>query len=253
MGLLPEFKEAFTYTKSMLQRPRELLYLIIITIIPILDFAALGYCTKILREDLSSKTPPKIGSLVELLVPGLKVLVLVFVWALIIFIVGSILGIDVLGGISLLIMNPKFAFASGENLAYDAVNLGGLAVVTYLFGLIAIMSIVNMVKQGSFLKAIDFKAIISKIGKIGWVTYLEFVFSALVVGTICSLIVGAVMDFVDFRGIVGIFADVAIIVTLISFVFVLPIIFYAKTASRLYDNSLEKPRIPNQSEPQAIN
>ena len=189
---------------------------------------------------MSSKTPPKIGSLVELLVPGLKVFVLVFVWALIIFIVGSILGIDVLVGIP---------FASGENLAYDVVNLGGLAVVTYLFGLIAIMSIVNMVKQGSFLKAVDFKAVISKIGKIGWVTYLEFVFSVLVVGTVCWLIVRAVMDFVDF----GIFADVAIIVTLISFVFVLPIIFYAKTASRLYDNSLEKPGIPNQSEPQAIN
>ena len=49
------------------------------------------------------------------------------------------------------------------------------------------------------------------------------------------------MEFVDFRGMTGLVIDVLILAVLASFIFVLPVLFFSKAFSLLYDSVPAEP------------
>jgi len=218
--------------------------LIILTIIPFVDFMCLGYLSRILHEGSAAKTPPKVEKLTDTFLAGFKIAVIGLIWVIIIFIIGEILGMDVLGVLASIYLELTVAFSSASNFMHWVIDDLEFLILVYLIGLLALMSLVNMVKRDSLLKAFDIKAIIGKIQSIGWVKYFELVFTFIVVVVIGGFIVGLIMSFVNFRGGVGIIVDLGIMLVLMSFVYILPIIFFSKTFSSIYDKAPDMPSPP---------
>lgn len=233
MTMLDELKESFSYTKYLFQRPRELLTLILISIIPLLDFITVGFLGKILKDDLTSKSVPKFEKFGELFIFGLKIMVLVVVWLVVIFILTSIVGLEPFSALMVLLLSPGTR-------RYYMLPLIGFLVVVFIFGLFALMSIVNMVKQGSFMKAFDLQGILNRIQNIGWPKYIAFVLCYFIVALIEALIVGSIMGFVSIRGHYGLYLELLLCVVLMSILFVLPAIIFTRTIGVLYDKAAAK-------------
>lgn len=173
MNLSDVIFSAFDYARGFFSRFLDWLILLILTIIPIVDFIAIGYYGKVVRDNPASKTPPKLEGYGDMFVSGLKVFVVALIYAIPEFIIAILLiapflALAVFSGVSLL-ANPLAYMVS--LLPYIAI----ISVVALIIGIIELMGIVHMFKTGSFGKAFAFGEILQIIGKIGWLRYLAFV------------------------------------------------------------------------------
>lgn len=229
MSLSDDLSEASQYTGGIFQRIGDLLILFVISIIPIVDFIALGYYARVLRDYPSSRTPPKLEGYADLFTEGLKIFVVAFIWAIMIVIVSVIIAIPfislaVLGALA----NPNI-FTTTQWIPLLAPFIAIFVVIAFFSGIIAFMGVVHMVKKNSFGKAFAFREIFDAIGKIGWLRYLAsfvvfFVILA-IVGTITSALgpIGWVVS---------------------AFLSVLVGLFVARTVGLLYDKAEGIPTPP---------
>jgi hypothetical protein len=223
MSLSDDLTEASQYTGGIFKRLGDLLILFIISIIPIVDFIALGYYARILRDNPSSKTPPKLEGYMDMFIEGLKIIVVAIIWAIIIGIIAVLVAIPfiALAALGGLLTDPLSIMTSAWILVL-APFLVIFGIIAFLLGIIAFMGIVHMVKNNSFGKAFAFREIFNMIDKIGWLRYLAFFVVLFLAGAVVSAISGA-------AGPVG--------WVISAFLSVLVGVFFSRTIGLLYDKA----------------
>jgi hypothetical protein len=173
--------DSINYAKLLFADLGKLLILIILDIIPIVNFVVVGYFGEVIKEPKDSKQLPPLENYVELWIQGLKI-----VCASIIFMI-----------IPLLLAAPTLFLLVFSWLSVPILPIvGGILAILFLavgvllaffLATILAMAIVNMLKKDRFSEALAFGDILAIIQKIGWGSYLVW----LLVIFVCSIIMAA--------------------------------------------------------------
>jgi len=157
--------DAIEYTKGLFTDLARLVILIVLDIIPIVNFIVIGYFARCVKESPASRKPPKIADYGDLWVQGAKI----FLVSLVYMIIPAILFIPVI----------LMTFAWGLFWGFLAFNwplIVALAVVgliiSFLSTLILAMAIVNMIKKDDLGKAFALSEILDVIKRVGWGNYI---------------------------------------------------------------------------------
>ena len=190
MNLGDNFSDSFEYTKKLFSDIGRLIIIIVLSIIPIVDWIVIGYQAKVLKESPGTGTPPKLENYGELFVNGAKVFFATFIYMLIpliLIIVGAA------GTFSGLMSMQATALA-------PALLVGGTGLLILLIGIIlAVLLLIllgvgmaHMIKTGKFGKAFAFGEIFGIIRGIGWGKYLGWIIITVVISGILVGISGAI-------------------------------------------------------------
>jgi hypothetical protein len=183
MRLSENFGNSFDYARKLLSDGSRIILLIVLDLIPIVNWILLGYGGRVLREAPSSEYPPKLENYASMFIDGAKI----FFGTLIYMAVPIVL--IVLGAHSLVESS-----AMGEGVASSLLT-GGAGVLALLVGLVLCfillvllgVGIAHMVKSGKFSKFFAFGEILRIINGIGKVKYFGWV---ILTGLIALLISG---------------------------------------------------------------
>jgi len=184
MDLGENLSNSFDYAKKMFSEAARLIILVVLDIIPIVNWIVIGYEARVLKESPGIGVPPKLEKYGELFVEGAKVVIASFIYLL----VPTIL--IILGGIS-----TFSGVYSLQNQAMGAsMMLGGMGAVLLVVGIIlAILLLIilsvgvaHMIKTGKFGKAFAFGEILDIIRGIGWGKYLGWIVIVVVIGAVIS-------------------------------------------------------------------
>jgi len=177
MKLEDNLRDSFSYAAQLFRRVGRLILLIVLNIIPIVNFIVLGYFARVVKESPGSREPPPLERYGDLWVSGAKV----FVASLVYVIVPA-----VLIGIGYASMTLRaFLPLMGLGILGVSMLVAG-AVLMFLVMIVAIMAIVNMVKTGRIGGAFEFSRIFSVIRGVGWGTYIAWILVIFVIGLIIS-------------------------------------------------------------------
>jgi hypothetical protein len=190
MNLGDNFSDSFEYTKKLFSDIGRLIIIIVLSIIPIVDWIVIGYQAKVLKQSPGTGTPPKLENYSELFVNGAKVFFATFIYMLIpliLIIVGAA------GTFSGLMSMQATALA-------PALLVGGTGLLILLIGIIlAVLLLIllgvgmaHMIKTGKFGKAFAFGEIFGIIRGIGWGKYLGWIIITVVISGILVGISGAI-------------------------------------------------------------
>ena len=190
MNLSENLSNSFNYAKKLSADGGRLVTLIVLNVIPLVNWIVLGYAAHVLREAPASEAPPKLEKYGNLFADGAKVTfasLLYMIVPLVLLIIGGVsMGAGILGN--------------------ESINLvsAGLGVVLLLVGLCLAfvfliflgVGIAHMVKTGKFGKAFAFGEILSIIGRIGWGKYIGWA----IVTAIIAFVVGALANSIPYVG-----------------------------------------------------
>lgn len=197
MNLSDNLNKAGSFTGKVFSDIGNLILLIVLNIIPIVNFIVLGYMAKIVREDPDE--PPKLGDYGKLFVDGLLVLIAGIIYAIVPIIL-IVAGVFMTGfgyfGIGR-VTSPLTLLAGG------VLAIAGL-VLLFIFMIFGIMAIGNMIRSGmNFSKIFAFSENWELIKKIGLGNYLVWYVVIFIVVLILEAI-GSVIPWVG-GAIVGVF------------------------------------------------
>lgn len=189
MNLSENLSNSFDYAKKLLSEGGRLIILIVLDIIPIVNWIVIGYAARVLRESPGTETPPKLEKYGEMFIDGAKVFFAFLVYMLIPAI------LIVAGGASL--------FASVLTLqgqVTPTLMLGGTGLVLVLvgsvlaiiFSILLAVGVAHMIKTGKFGKAFAFGEIFSIIRGIGWGKYLGWIIIVVIIGVLIGGITGLI-------------------------------------------------------------
>ncbi|MEM2922668.1 MAG: DUF4013 domain-containing protein [Candidatus Bathyarchaeia archaeon] len=223
MEIFESFSKSVDYAGKLLSRGVELIVMIIVNIIPIVNFIFVGYCAKILKEGPSKDEPPKFEKFGELFGEGAKIFVVGLLWAIppiIVAVLALVLTVPwiLVGGA------PNFAWFGGAFiLAMFLALLVGICV-----GIFGIVGILLTAKTGEIAKGFSFQHIMSVIKNVGFISHVIWV------------VVAAVITFV-----VGLLGMVPLIGWLITLV-VSPLLgtFLVRAATLYYSEAMERALLP---------
>lgn len=197
LDLSDNLSKSFDYAKKLFSDFGRLVILIILDLIPVVNWVVVGYAARVLRETPGTDAPPKLEKYGELFVDGAKIFLASLIYMLIPLIlvgagVGSFITAMVLEG------GPDFMMRQFE--PSRMVFFGGAGLVLVLLGaLIAFVMLIilaggiaHMLKTGKFSKAFAFSEILAKIGKIGWGKYLAWIVLVAIIAAIVGSITGAI-------------------------------------------------------------
>jgi hypothetical protein len=190
MNLGDNFSDSFEYTKNLFSDIGRLIIIIVLSIIPIVDWIVIGYQARVLKQSPGTGTPPKLENYGELFVDGAKVFFATLIYMLIpliLIIVGAA------GTFSGLMSMQGTAVAPG-------LLVGGTGLLILLVGIImAVLLLIilgvglgHMIKTGKFGKAFAFGEIVGIIRGIGWAKYLGWIVITIIISAILIGISGAV-------------------------------------------------------------
>ena len=163
MRIGDNFAASFEYAKdALIGKWIRWILLIVISIIPVVDFILVGYNVRVLR----GTTPaPELEDYGQLIIDGLLYTVISAIWAIPAIIVGIIL----IGGPFIeLIFSPDKIAAIAEMIVGSLVTF----TIAFVFGLFATIGLVRFARMEKFSEAFAFGAIRDKIGDIGWINYI---------------------------------------------------------------------------------
>ncbi|MCS7374272.1 MAG: DUF4013 domain-containing protein [archaeon GB-1867-097] len=149
----------------------NLIILIILNIIPIVNFTLWGYAARIVREGRRLDKPPRIENYVDMFIDGLRVLLVILLYMAIPLIIGF-LGIII------------------------AVILG------FILLIIGAMGTIHMMKTNSLPKAFAISEILNLIGRTGWGRYIGWLITTFII-SIIILAIGSIHWVI--AGIIGVF------------------------------------------------
>lgn len=194
-----------------------------IIIIPI--FMVMGYCFRILKSSLAGFNElPDFEMLGEMFEDGLKVFIVNFIYFLIPTLVIIIGGWASIASVSITGMaDPTIFFAL----------LGGVSIIgfilAFVFGLIAIIAIVNMALNDSDLgAAFRFREILEQPPMIGWGKYFIWYIVMIIIGLIGCIIT----NFLNLIPLLGIIFGILVIYPFLC-------IFYARSAALFFSSNVE--------------
>jgi len=191
VNLGDNFSDSFEYTKKLLKDAGRIVILIVLSIIPIVEWIVLGYMARVLKESPGTGTPPKLENYGQLFVDGAKI----FFATLVYLLVPTIL----------VIVGAWGTFAGFQSsMVAPAILVGGTGLIFLLIGVILaiLLSIVlgvglaHMIKTGKFGNAFAFGEIFGIIRGIGWVKYLGWI----VITAIISIVLVAITSAIPIAG-----------------------------------------------------
>lgn len=184
MEIFESLSKSGEYALKLLSRGAELIAMIIVNIIPIVNFIFMGYCVKIVREGPAKNDPPKFENFGKLFVDGVKIFVVILLWAILAIIitlvalilalpwliVGIILGIIVWGSPTMI----------GAMLLGLLVGIG--------IGIFGVVSILLTAKTGKIAKGFSFQHIKSVINDIGFANHIGWIVVTFTIMFLSSLL-----------------------------------------------------------------
>ena len=234
MELGENLQNAWNYAKQMTTDIGRWVILLIIGLIPIVNFIIIGYMARIVKETPSSDTPLRLEGYLDLWIQGLKIVVVLLIYMIIPLIlfgigfatmVASFVGMGGMSSWTGGLMPGSVAWA-----IWPLVGVGGIVVVVgisiaFLIAIIAIIGIVHMIKNNQLGKAFAFGEITNVIGKIGWGKYLLW----LIIILIINFVFGAI-------------GNIPWIGWLITLIFTPPfMVFVARSAGLIYEEHASGP------------
>jgi uncharacterized membrane protein len=215
--------DAFEYTReALIGRWMRWVLLTIVSIIPIVNFISLGYAMEIYR---GTKPAPELENWGTLFVDGLKLFIVMLVYAIPVIVI-----IAIFGGIGFLSLIASGDANADPSLIAGAIAsiMGGLMlalIVALIISLFATIGTIRFTRTGSIGEAFNFSAILETIGSIGWVDYI--------IALIILFIVVAVIEFV-----VGLLSIIPVLGWIISFFIASAlVIFQARYMTLIYDSA----------------
>ena len=190
MNLGDNFSDSFDYAKKLFSGAGRLVILIILGIIPVVEWIVLGYTARVLRESPGIGKPPELENYGQLFIDGAKVFFSTFLYMLIPTILIVIGALGTFGNLSSFQSLPSA----------PALMIGGAGVVILLIGIIVAIPLLiilaiglaNMIKTGKFADAFAFGQIFRIIRGIGWVKYLSWIIITVVVGGVIFGVLGII-------------------------------------------------------------
>ena len=182
MKLDENLTDAIDYTKLLFADLGRLLILIVLAIIPIVDFVVLGYLGNVMKAPKDSKQLPPLENYFDLWFQGLQILVA----SIIFMIIPLILAVPFI--FLLMLSNASLPFLATVSWVLSVVLMIVGLLLAFFLAIILAMAIVNMLKKNSFGKAFAFGEIFEIIGKVGWLNYILW----LLVIFVCSIVVAAI-------------------------------------------------------------
>lgn len=222
MKLEENFTESINFFLKLLKDAGRFIILIILCMMPVVNFIVLGYVARVVKETPRSDSPPALEKYSELWVEGAKV----FVASLIYFIVpGLLLGLGTAFFAPLLF--PSFFL----DLRIIIISLA--IILLFFASIFSVMGLVHMIKTEDFGNAFNFGRIISIIKSCGWGRYLLWLLIIYVVVLAISTI--GVIPYIGW-----------IIMVVIS-----PLlgVFLGRSAALVYEEGAVLPPPPNESIP----
>ena len=169
MELNENLNDAVGYTRKLTKDAGNLIILIIINLIPILNFITLGYAWEVIKRTPESPELPPLRNYVDLWINGLKMVI-----ASIIILIIPIIILVASGAI---FMISVFGIMGGSDIMGIAAIGAGIGIVigiilAFIFGIFLQMALVHMVRNNSFGKAFALGEVMNKISTIGISKYL---------------------------------------------------------------------------------
>ncbi|HDO20939.1 MAG TPA: DUF4013 domain-containing protein [Candidatus Bathyarchaeota archaeon] len=171
MELSENLSKSWEFMTKLTENIGNLIILIILNIIPIVNFTLWGYAARIVREGRRLDKPPRIENYVDMFIDGLRVLLVILLYMAIPLIIGF-LGIII------------------------AVILG------FILLIIGAMGTIHMMKTNSLPKAFAISEILNLIGRTGWGRYIGWLITTFII-SIIILAIGSIHWVI--AGIIGVF------------------------------------------------
>jgi RNA polymerase subunit RPABC4/transcription elongation factor Spt4 len=194
LNLSENLSNSFEFAKKLLSDGGRLIILIVLDIIPIVNWIVIGYAARVLKESPGTETPPKLEKYGEMFVDGAKVTFASLIYMLVPVILIATGASSLFAGM----LSLQAGFAA------PIVMLGGAGVILLLAGILLgiillfllAAGMAHMLKTGKFGKAFAFGEILGIIRGIGWGKYIAWV----VVLVVISLIIGGAAGLIPYVG-----------------------------------------------------
>lgn len=188
MKLSENFSNSFSYSKKLLDDGGRIILLIILNLIPIVNWLVVGYGVRVLREAPKSESPPEFENYRLLFIDGAKIFFITLIYMAIPII------LIIFGAASLF---AEF-FSSGKfepNATIRGIGasiiLLGIALGLLLMTLLGVGT-AHMAKTGKFGKAFAFGEIINILNRIGKAKYLAWMILMSLVGLLIGGLTGSI-------------------------------------------------------------
>lgn len=177
-------RDSFDYAKMLFSDTGRLLVLIILAIIPIVNFIVFGYLGNVMKDAKESKQLPPLENYGELWIQGLKIICAMVILMIIpLALMASALVQIVLTQLALA---ESYISPIGGILSIGLFYIGLL--LAFFIGLIMAMAIVHMVNKDDFGKIFAFNDILAIIKKNGWGTYILWLIVLALISGIVTVI-----------------------------------------------------------------
>ena len=197
MDLAQNLSSSFEYARKLFTDVGKLIILIVLDLIPFVNWIVVGYAARVLKESPGTDAPPKLEEYGNLFVDGAKIFFASLIYMLIpLLLIGA--GVGSFVAAMLAAGGPDFVvrgFTPGAMFL-----LGGTGLVLVLVGVVVAFfmliilaaGVAHMIKTGKFGKAFAFGEIFGVLGKIGWGRYLAWVILVAIIAVIVGALVGAI-------------------------------------------------------------
>jgi hypothetical protein len=228
--------DAFAYTKEGILRNMNRWASLILAII-CLGIPMNGYAMRIYRGTTAA---PEVDQWGTLLIDGLKLVVVGFIYAIPIMIVWAF----IYGSMLLAVVQGS---ADSAAMADFSPNLGLMLLlyaVEIIIGVIMPVASIRFARTGSFSEAFNVSEILGTIGKIGWITYLiALIILTLVIGIpIFIIIIGFIIAsgaaiFLLGGGNIALLAAIALLILVALIISPVFAVFQARYLTRVYESA----------------
>ncbi|HIH02713.1 MAG TPA: DUF4013 domain-containing protein [Methanoregulaceae archaeon] len=181
--------DSYEYAKeALVGKWVKWLLLIIISIIPIVNFIMFGYLMEIFR---GARAAPELDEYGRLFIDGLKLFVVGLIYSIPIIIVYL-----VIFGATFVLMSSGSNTAAAAGIGTLVIGLLIIFVLAIVIALFEVIGTIRLARTDSIGEAFNFSAILAHIGRIGWGTYII----ALVIVMVAIAVVEVVLSIIPILG-----------------------------------------------------
>jgi hypothetical protein len=197
LDLAGNLSNSFEYAKKLFGDFGRLVILIVLDLIPIVNWIVVGYAAKVLKESPGADAPPKLEDYGKLFVEGAKIFFASIIYMLIPLIIIAA-GIGSFAAGMFMEGGPDFmargftpglmGLLSGTGLVLVLIG----ALIAFVMLILLAGGIAHMIKTDKFGKAFSFGEILGIIRKIGWGKYLAWIILVAIIAAIVGAITGGI-------------------------------------------------------------
>lgn len=177
MGITDMLKDSYEYTKeALIPNWGRWIALMVCTIIPIVNFIAIGYGVRVMKSEPEVPTLDGIG---KLFIDGLLLFIISIVYVLPAIVVGLIF---VVGSIEAIVRGSFTGFIAGAGFGIIL-----MIILALIFGMLSVMASVRFAREGRFGAAFEFGEVIRAVKSYGWLNLFVALLAMWII--ICLIIV----------------------------------------------------------------